>query len=1266
MARMTTSPFQDSSRFASGGAHGRGPRSSHTERSVWFSALAVLLVGILLTLLASAWLGQIERTYRQHDREMEVARVSANLRARLADFEALARAMAGLFNASEEVSYEEWLRFAGTSGLDAVLSRGAVGVMYAPKVEAYQRGEWQKSVELLYSQPVRISSFGSSLTFPIQYFAPESSPLSLQVGRDLIEGQAEHDAIFHAMSVRGPVLSAPLSLAEGVNRSAGALLVVPIEERMSRYGIEAHGLSQLRGVVAVGINYRSWIDSVMADWQDRYMVELRDPSAGTNRELVKVAEGLPQVGGEQSISLGGRQLKLRFFHRGKEVTSLVRRTAEVAGALLSLTLAWLCFVVLAGRNRAEHTVERVTGELAESESRFALATAATSDGIWEWRPGDREMFLSSRGYRIVFDTVARGRAPYRQVLRRVGAGERRVILTALRAHLKQRTPFDVEIFAPDRDGRQRRLRVRGQAQWDGLGRVTRVAGAISDVTTLRAREEELEQVQRFYARVLEVFPHPVLMKSVDHQYIYANSAACEFIGTSREALLSSTTADVLPGQAEEHQATDDEVIRSGGVISREYHMRSHDGREGDVVVSKAAVDGVDGRKMVIVVLSNVSALRRAERALRLSLAELDGLFHNSPLGMAMMAKSGEIRRANAAFARIVGRTESELIGRNYAELTPERFHQLDREKTVDALRRGEVTPYERAFVRPDGTEVPVVLSGALVRGQDGVPGVWTVVEDISERKSAEEALRRINATNKSMLEAIPDILAQFDANLNFVAFRASESEALRINPSEVMGLPMQQIVSARRFAVFEPVVRRVMQVRRVEMVEYTAPNARDEMQHYEARVAPVSTGGVLILIKNVTVQQQRAAALRESERRFRLLARAAPVIIWLGDQDFNATYANRRWYEMTGASEQDTLGQAWLQFIHPDDLERTRALMNEARQNRTSFETETRFRTKDGGHAVVKVTVSPNVDEHGEFLGFVGCGTDMTEVYEANEELQQHRDHLAELVAQQTASVMSAKEAAERANEAKSVFLANMSHELRSPMHAVLSYARLGEDKIAKLDALKLRDYFSRIRVSGERLMALLNDLLDLSKLEARRMVLDLQACHLSRICEDVAHEVEGLCAARRLELVFEHDAMEPAFIGDPVRIAQVVRNLISNAIKFSPDKGRITLRVSRGEMMDDPSIVGSVRLTVMDQGPGIPADELDSVFDKFVQSSKTRTGAGGTGLGLAICREIVLAHRGQIRAVISDHGGACLVMDLPEADTVAEDETRESEGHAK
>ncbi|GAB2876857.1 HAMP domain-containing sensor histidine kinase [Uliginosibacterium flavum] len=235
-----------------------------------------------------------------------------------------------------------------------------------------------------------------------------------------------------------------------------------------------------------------------------------------------------------------------------------------------------------------------------------------------------------------------------------------------------------------------------------------------------------------------------------------------------------------------------------------------------------------------------------------------------------------------------------------------------------------------------------------------------------------------------------------------------------------------------------------------------------------------------------------------------------------------------------------------------------------------------------------------------------------------------------------------ARRYAEEANQAKSLFLANMSHELRTPMHAILGFSHLGSSKTSDS---KLHDYFDRIATSGTRLLALIDDLLDLSKFEAGHMDMECRMQPLRPLVDAALLEIDALLSQKNIRVSIDEAPDLPNAELDSLRFSQVIRNLLSNALKFSPGGGRITILLDTSV---SPVGTKQLRLRLRDDGPGIPEDELETIFDEFVQSSKSRTGAGGTGLGLAICRRIVLAHAGNIHAHNRPEGGAELVVEVP------------------
>jgi len=249
------------------------------------------------------------------------------------------------------------------------------------------------------------------------------------------------------------------------------------------------------------------------------------------------------------------------------------------------------------------------------------------------------------------------------------------------------------------------------------------------------------------------------------------------------------------------------------------------------------------------------------------------------------------------------------------------------------------------------------------------------------------------------------------------------------------------------------------------------------------------------------------------------------------------------------------------------------------------------------------------------------------------------------------ASILNATSEAIRANKSKSEFLANMSHELRTPMHAILSFAAMGVEKASDLQQEKILRYFNRILESGNRLLNLLNNLLDLSKLEAGAKSLQCESQSVNVILQTAMNELSSLLSSKDISVMSSDCPDELLAWCDGDQILQVFRNLLGNAIKFSNQGTVITVSMEKSHLIMPASAGGhceAIKITVADQGLGIPEQELNSVFDKFVQSSKTKTGAGGTGLGLAITKEIVERHGGEIYAKNNADGGASFVFKLP------------------
>lgn len=389
---------------------------------------------------------------------------------------------------------------------------------------------------------------------------------------------------------------------------------------------------------------------------------------------------------------------------------------------------------------------------------------------------------------------------------------------------------------------------------------------------------------------------------------------------------------------------------------------------------------------------------------------------------------------------------------------------------------------------------------------------------------------------------------------------------------------------------------------------------------------PTQVAGVNI---DVTEHRRAEERLRESERRFRLMADSIDQMIWVTRPDGFHEYYNRRWYEYTGVPEGSTDGEAWNGMFHPDDQQRAWNRWRRSLATGEPYEIEYRLRRNDGQYRWTLGRALPVRDSEGRIVHWFGTCTDIHDQKLAAEE----RERLLR-------DAERARDEAEAANRMKDEFLATLSHELRTPLNAIIGWTRLlrsnGLNDSERAEGLEVIDRNARAQAQ------LIDDLLDVSRIISGKMALDVQRVDLVEVIEAALAAVAPAAQAKGIRLQRVLDSLAGPVSGDPTRLQQVVWNLLSNAVKFTPKGGRVQVLLER--------VNSHVEISVIDDGIGIRPEFLPHVFDRFRQADGSTTRRhGGLGLGLSIVKQLVEMHGGSVRVKSpGENRGATFVVALP------------------
>lgn len=787
----------------------------------------------------------------------------------------------------------------------------------------------------------------------------------------------------------------------------------------------------------------------------------------------------------------------------------------------------------------------------------------------------------------------------------------------------------------------------------------------------------LHAQQQNLRSILDNAPIGIWRQDRNGRLLFVNRFFCENVGIPEERFLAVPHYAELFDETMARNCIASDMaayVATGPQLSYEEVMFV-DGHIHDLEITKFRLQDEEGDiDGLIGLAADRTEARRLNLALRENEARTRLILENSLDGIVTMNQSGIITDWNPEAERIFGHRAAQAIGQDLGSLIVPPAH---REAHKEGLKRFLTSGHQKVLgsrmevtaLRADGTEFPVELSISAPAQQGAERFFSAFIRDLTEQNNTKAKLASNREQLQAILDNVADAIITMDEHGIVQSFNHAAEQSFGYAADEVIGHNIRMLMPEPHRARHDNYLQRYLETgvphliglrrevegRRKDGSLLPISLAVSTLQHDGH---PLFIGMIHDISESKRIEWELQAGRDRATQALEALkqqkyALDQHAIVAITDVKGRILYANDKFCAISGYTREELLGQDHAMLNsghHPHGF--FKEMYHTIAQGAT-WNDEICNRAKDGHLYWVDTTIVPFMGEDGKPEQYIAIRADVTKRKQAETELLKHRDHLQELVMEQTTGLVAAKESAERANEAKSEFLANMSHELRTPMHAILSFSELGESKVEEATPEKLKSYFHRIQDSGKRLLNLLNDLLDLSKLEAGKMMLRQHPHDLFNLAQEVLAEFESLIQSHKLDLQLESGNCITIAEVDEMRFMQIVRNLVANAIKFTPPGGMLALRFSaaelpRGRRGSDIGMVPAIRLEISDSGVGIPENELEAVFDKFVQSSMTSSKAGGTGLGLAICRELIEAHHGTIFAHNNASGGATFVITLP------------------
>ena len=754
-------------------------------------------------------------------------------------------------------------------------------------------------------------------------------------------------------------------------------------------------------------------------------------------------------------------------------------------------------------------------------------------------------------------------------------------------------------------------------------------------TELRERQQVEAALQESEERFRSAFDNAAIGKALvalDGRWLKVNRSLCEIVGYCEQELLATTFQAITHPEDLDIDLDYACQLLEGKIRSYEMEKR-YCHKLGHIVwilLSGSLVRDAEGKPLYFIAqIQDITLRKQAEQALRESEERYRAIVEDQTELITRFQPDGRLTFVNEACCRYFGQEREALIGNCYEPL----IFEEDREAIAQFLS-------SLSLEHPVGTiEHRVVIAGeirwmqwinrAIFDEKGRFVEFQSVGRDISD--AYRQAEQRIQA-EEALRESERRFRAIFDQTFQFIGLLKPDGTLLEANQTaldfggishaDIIGRPFWEArwwtISAETQNQLKDAIR---QAAAGEFVRYEVDvlGAGDTVATIDFSLKPVKdeAGNVILLIpEGRDISEQQAAlrerkrveeALRHSEALFRSLSESSPIGIFRTDAEGKCIYTNPRCQAICGFTFEEALGDGWMQFAHPDDLQVFLPQWSKATAVCPEFSGELHYSHRDGTIRVCRIRTAPIVSNEQELIGHVGTVEDITET-----------------------------QAIERM---KKEFISIVSHELRTPLSSMRGSLGLLTTGVLDKKPETAKQMLKIAATETERLVRLVNDILDLERLESHNVELLKQWCDAATLMRQSVETLQSFAKENHITVSLSSPKIQ--IWADPDRIIQTLVNLLNNAIKFSPSHSTVTLDA---EFQED-----RILFQVKDQGRGIPADKLETIFGRFqqVDASDSRQ-KGGTGLGLAICKSIVQQHGGKIWAESVVGEGSSFYFTLP------------------